>query len=113
MSAWLLSIEGTETGRQVALALALLAALSHAAFGAMQKGRHDPWIMRGAIDIFYGTLAIGLVFIVPFPEPHMWPILAGAWVIKRMRAEVFYPFTYTMVIIVAAKLIHDGLQGLG
>ena len=39
--------------------------------------------------------------------------LAGAWVIKRMKPEVFYPFTYTMVIIVAAKLIWDGFQGMG
>ena len=38
--------------------------------------------------------------------------LAGAWLVKRMKPEVFYPFTYTMVAIVAVKLIHDGLGAL-
>jgi hypothetical protein len=41
MSEWLISIEGTEAGARVALILALLAALLHAIFGALQKGRHD------------------------------------------------------------------------
>ena len=42
MTQWLVSIEGTETGHNVALALALIAAVLHALFGALQKGRHDP-----------------------------------------------------------------------
>jgi drug/metabolite transporter (DMT)-like permease len=101
VSGWLLSIEGTETGHQVALFLALLAAFLHAVFGAMQKGRHDPWIMRGAIDGAYGLMAIPLVFLVPFPEPHMWPILAGAWVIhtayKSLQASAYTFGAYTVV----------------
>ena len=54
MSAWLVSLEGTASGQQLALALALLAAFLHAVFGALQKGRHDPWLTRGAIDFSYG-----------------------------------------------------------
>lgn len=50
MTDWLLAIEGTEEGHQLALILALMAAFLHAVFGAMQKGRHDPWLTRGAID---------------------------------------------------------------
>jgi len=36
----------------------------------------------------------------------------GAWIIRRMRAEVFYPFTYAMTALVGIKLIWDGLMGL-
>ncbi len=36
----------------------------------------------------------------------------GAWIIRRMRAEVFYPFTYAMTFLVGVKLIWDGFAGL-
>lgn len=36
----------------------------------------------------------------------------GAWVIRRMRAEVFYPITYALILLVGAKLIWDGVNGL-
>jgi len=42
MTEWITQIEGTEAGHQAALWLALAAALLHAVFGALQKGRHDP-----------------------------------------------------------------------
>ena len=51
-SEWILSIEGTPAGAQAALALALFSALAHATLGALQKGRHDPWLSRGAIDFW-------------------------------------------------------------
>ena len=35
--------------------------------------------------------------------------LAGAWIVKRMRAEIFYPLMYAMVLIVSLKLIYDGV----
>ena len=82
MSGWITSIEGTETGATVALMLALLAALLHAVFGALQKGRHAPLLARGAIDASYGLMAAPVaLFVVPWPEPHMWPIFAGVFVI--------------------------------
>src|SRR6056297_595164 len=85
MSAWLISIEGTAAGQTLALWLALLAALLHAIFGALQKGRHDPWMSRGAIDASYGLMAAPFaLFVVPWPEPHMWPIFAGAFVIHAL-----------------------------
>ena len=40
MTEFLRSIEGTPAGHDAALALALLAAVLHALFGALQKGRH-------------------------------------------------------------------------
>jgi drug/metabolite transporter (DMT)-like permease len=82
MSAWITSVEGTEAGASLATMLALLAALLHAVFGALQKGRHDPLLARGAIDASYGLMAAPFAFfVVPWPEPHMWPIFAGAFVI--------------------------------
>ena len=42
--AWIYQIEGTNTGSRVALWLAILAAFLHAVLGALQKGRHDPWL---------------------------------------------------------------------
>ncbi|WP_246082469.1 sulfite exporter TauE/SafE family protein [Rubellimicrobium rubrum] len=36
----------------------------------------------------------------------------GAWIINRMRAEVFYPITYALTALVGVKLIWDGLTGL-
>ncbi len=102
MSAWLVSLEGTPAGSQAAMLLALLAAILHAIFGAMQKGRHDPWLMRGAIDINYAVIAAPFAFfVVPFPEPHMWPIFAGAFVIhtayKVLQAMAYTRGAYTVV----------------
>jgi uncharacterized membrane protein YfcA len=35
--------------------------------------------------------------------------LAGAWLVRRIKPEHFYPFMYTMVMIVGLKLIWDGV----
>lgn len=102
MSGWLISLEGTEAGRDLALALALLAAVLHALFGALQKGRHDPWLSRAVIDLSYGVMAIPFaLFVVPWPEPHMWVIFAGAFVIhaayKLLQAMAYTRGAYTVV----------------
>lgn len=102
MSAWLISLEGTEAGHHLALALALMAALLHALFGALQKGRHDPWLARAAIDASYGVIAAPLaLFLVPWPEPHMWLIFAGAVVIhagyKYAQAMTYSRGAFTVV----------------
>jgi len=102
MTEWLISIEGTETGHKVALGLAILAAFLHAVFGALQKGRHDPWLTRGAIDASYGLMAAPFaLFVVPWPEPHMWPIFAVVFVIhvayKLLQAWAYTKGAYTVV----------------
>lgn len=95
MTAWLLSLEGTDAGRQVAMGLALMAAFLHALFGALQKGRHDPWLSRAAIDASYATMAAPFaLLVVPWPEPHMWPIFAGAFVIHTAY-KVAQAMTYS------------------
>lgn len=102
MSDWLISLEGTGAGRHLALSLALMAAVLHALFGALQKGRHDPWLSRAAIDLCYGLIALPCaLFVVPWPEPHMWPVFAGAFVIhgiyKLLQAMTYARGAYTVV----------------
>ena len=102
MSDWLISLEGTEAGHHLALVLALMAALLHAVFGALQKGRYDPWLSRGAIDGAYGLMAAPLaLFVVPWPGAHMWPIFAGVFVIhlayKVLQAMAYTRGAYTVV----------------
>ena len=65
------------------MGLALLAAVSHAVFGALQKGRHDPWLTRGAIDVcLFVVFALPVaLFLVPWPEGRIWLLLGGAMVI--------------------------------
>ncbi|KIC07515.1 multidrug transporter [Leisingera sp. ANG-M1] len=102
MSDWLISLEGTEAGHQAALFLAVWAAFLHAVFGALQKGRHDPWLSRGAIDFSYCVMAAPFAFfVVPWPEPHMWVIFAAAWAIhvfyKLFQAMAYTKGSYTVV----------------
>lgn len=102
MSDWLISLEGTEAGQRLAMILALAAAFLHAVFGALQKGRHDPWLSRGAIDASYSAMAAPFaLFVVPWPEAHMWPIFAGAVVIhvgyKVLQAMAYSKGAYTVV----------------
>ena len=102
MSDLIASLEGTPAGHHVALALALMAAFLHALFGALQKGRHDPWISRAAIDASYGLIAAPFaLFVVPWPEPHMWPIFATVVVIhigyKVAQAMTYARGAYTVV----------------
>jgi drug/metabolite transporter (DMT)-like permease len=102
MTEWLIGLEGTPQGQNVALAFALLAAILHAIFGALQKGKHDPWLSRAAIDASYGLMAMPFaLFVVPWPEAHMWPIFAGVFVIhvvyKVLQAMAYSRGAYTVV----------------
>ncbi len=102
LSDWLISLEGTPAGHNLAVALALLAAVLHALFGALQKGRHDPWLTRGVIDISYAAMAAPFaLFVVPWPEPHMWPIFATVMLIhlgyKMAQAQTYTMGAFTVV----------------
>ncbi|MEC7760738.1 MAG: DMT family transporter [Pseudomonadota bacterium] len=96
MSEWIRGLEGTEAGHTAALALALLAALLHALFGALQKGRHDPWLSRGAIDASYGLMAAPFaLFVVPWPDPSLIPLFALIMVIHIVY-KIAQGVTYTL-----------------
>lgn len=88
--------------------------------------RREPKVYTGTSVIFFAV--VNVVKLVPYAalgqlaahnlatSAVLMPVagvatLAGAWVVRRMRPEVFYPFMYTMVALVASKLIWDGLRG--
>ena len=127
------SIEGTELGHQLALMLALTAAVLHAIFGALQKGRVDPWLSRGAIDTWLVILMLPVaLFLVPWPRGIEWLVLAGtipvhtayklgtALSYSRGAFTVVYPVVRGMgplFTVIGAWLIFDetfsGVQWLG
>lgn len=102
MSDWVVSLAGTPAGATLATALALLAAILHAVFGALQKGRHSPLLSRGIIDASYGLMAAPVaLFVVPWPGPHMWPIFAVMVLIhvgyKAAQIASYQRGSYTVV----------------
>jgi drug/metabolite transporter (DMT)-like permease len=115
------ALEASPHAGRIAMALALLAAVSHAVFGALQKGRYDPWLSRGAIDFCYSLMALPVaLLLVPWPEGDQWLLLAGAVVIhlvyktaqamaySRGAFTVVYPIvrgTGPLVTVVAATIV--------
>ncbi len=102
MSEWIIALDGTPDGRQLALGLALMSAVLHAVFGALQKGRHDPWLTRGAIDASYGLMALPIaLFMVPWPDAELWLILfisMGIHIVyKLLQAMTYARGAYTVV----------------
>ena len=87
----------------------------------------DPRVLTGTSVIFFAVVnsvkvlpyaALGffdartlLTALVLLPVAVV-AVLAGAAVVRRMRAEVFYPFMYAMVALVGLRLVWDGGRGL-
>ncbi|HEY5820094.1 MAG TPA: sulfite exporter TauE/SafE family protein [Mesorhizobium sp.] len=89
--------------------------------------RLDPKVLSGTTAIFFAiTNAIKLVpyfALGQFDSTNLaasavlMPLaplatIAGAWLVRRMRPEVFYPLTYATVGLIAVKLLYDGLVAL-
>ncbi|MCA2010602.1 sulfite exporter TauE/SafE family protein [Cereibacter sphaeroides] len=89
--------------------------------------RLDPKLYTGTSVLFFAIL--NTVKVVPYAALGMFEqevlisaalllplsvisVRIGAAIIKRMGPEVFYPFTYSMVMIVGVKLIWDGISAL-
>lgn len=102
MGDWLVSIAGTPQGAQLATLLALMSAIAHASFGALQKGNVDPWTSRGVIDGWLAIISAPVaLFLVPWPDGRMWIILIGAVMIhlgyKLAMALAYERAAYTVV----------------
>lgn len=102
MGDWLVSIAGTPEGARLATILALMSAIAHAVFGALQKGRYDPWLTRGAIDGWLAVISAPVaLFLVPWPTVFTAWMLAGALVIhfiyKCTMALAYEKAAYTVV----------------
>lgn len=65
-----------------------------------------PYFALGQFDADNLTASAVLMPLAPLAT------MAGAWLVRRMRPEIFYPFTYATVAIVAVKLVWDGIAGL-
>lgn len=65
-----------------------------------------PNFALGELD---GQILFVSAALLPLALASTW---AGAQIVRRMRAEVFYPFTYASVALVGLKLVWDGLTGL-
>lgn len=102
MTEFLNGLQGTPAGAQLAMALALTSAMAHAVFGALQKGRHDPWITRAAIDLAILIMSAPVaLFLVPWPQGWEWLMMAGVVVIhfayKLNMALAYERAAYTVV----------------
>lgn len=121
MTDWLISLAGTPEGARLATVLALMSAVAHAVFGALQKGRHDPWLMRGSIDASLVLISAPVaLFLVPWPTMSTFLILLGAMAVhfaykttvalayERAAYTVVYPVirgTGPLVTVVGASLL--------
>lgn len=89
--------------------------------------RLDPKVLSGTTAIFFAIT--NAVKLIPYfglgqfdatnlaASAVLMPLaplatIAGAWLVRRMRPEVFYPLTYATVGLIALKLIYDGLVDL-
>lgn len=102
----IVSMAGTPAGDALALALAMLSALAHAIFGAINKGGRDPIVNRGAINVAYALMALPVaLFVVEWPTPGLWAILFGAFVIhilfEWLQARSFQIGGFTVVYPIA------------
>ena len=102
LGSWIVAMAGTPEGAKLAAGLAIMSAIAHAVFGALQKGRHDPWLTRGAIDFWLVIISAPVaLFIVPWPTGFTWILLAGAMVIhfvyKVTMALAYERAAYTVV----------------
>jgi uncharacterized protein len=62
-----------------------------------------PYFALGQFDTTNLTASLALMPIAPLAT------LAGAWLVRRMRPETFYTFTYATVAAIAVKLVWDGV----
>ena len=89
--------------------------------------KQDPKTYTGTSTIFFAV--VNAVKLIPYfalgqfdatnlsLSAVMFPLavvstMAGAWIVARMRAEVFYPYMIGMLLLVSAKLTWDGAAAL-
>lgn len=65
-----------------------------------------PYFALGQFDATNLSTSLALAPLAPVAT------LAGAYIVKRMKPDIFYPFMYVMVLLAALKLIWDGVHHL-
>lgn len=61
-----------------------------------------PYFALGQFDAANLTAALVLMPIAPLAT------LAGAWLVRRMKPQIFYPFMYATILLIGIKLLWDG-----
>ncbi len=106
MGEFIVELSGTRAGEALALSLALLSALAHAIFGAVNKSGQDPYLNRGAINLCYGLMAAPFaLFVFEWPSaPVLW-ILAGSYFVhiayEWLQAVAYSKGAFTVVYPIA------------
>jgi uncharacterized membrane protein YfcA len=72
-------------------------------FAVLNAAKVIPYFALGQFDLENLTLSLATVPVAAIAT------LLGAFAVRRMRAEVFYPFMYAMILLVSLKLIFDAL----
>lgn len=88
------------------LAPALYTATSVVFFAVMNTVKVVPY---AALGLFQTDLLIAAAWLLPVAVAA---VLSGAWIVRRLSPQVFYPFMYTMLAVVGAKLVWDGVTAL-
>jgi len=106
MGEYFVSLAGTEFGERLAFALALISALAHSIFAALNKGGIDPYLNRGAINIAYCIMAAPFaLFILPFPTPFVLQLLLLSYILhlgyEWLQAAAFSRGAFTLVYPIA------------
>jgi uncharacterized membrane protein YfcA len=65
-----------------------------------------PYFALGQFDAANLTASLVLLPLAPLAT------LAGAWIVRRLKPDVFYNFSYLTVAIIAVKLVYDGIFAL-
>ncbi len=84
----------------------LLTGTSVAFFAIVNYVKIVPYLLLGQFDATNLAASAALLPVAVLAT------LAGAWIIRRMRAEVFYPFVYALTALMGFKLVWDGLAAL-
>jgi len=71
-------------------------------FAIVNAAKLVPYFALGQLD--YTNLSTSLVLAPLAPVAT----LTGAFIVRRMKPDIFYPFMYFMVLLAATKLIWDG-----
>ncbi len=72
-------------------------------FAVVNAVKLIPYFALGQFDATNLTASAVLMPIAPVAT------LAGAWIVRRMKPEIFYPFMYAMILVVGSKLVWDGI----
>ncbi|MCG6859600.1 MAG: DMT family transporter [Salaquimonas sp.] len=106
MGQLIVELAGTPAGHLLALALALLSALAHAIFGAINKGGVDPFVNRGAINLCYGLMAMPIAFfVVPWPSQELFMFIGAVLIVhvvyETLQSASFHLGAFTVVYPIA------------